>query len=82
MFDGAVLRRIRLSRGVEIEEISELTKINQTYLRFMEEDRYHDLPAPVYIRGFLREYAKCLRLDPRRVTESYLERLRERTGGL
>ena len=82
VFDGAVLRRIRLSRGVEIEEISELTKISQTYLRFMEEDRYHDLPAPVYIRGFLREYAKCLRLDPRRVTESYLERLRERTGGL
>jgi curved DNA-binding protein CbpA len=80
VYDGAVLRRIRLSRGVEIEEIAEVTKINKTYLRFIEEDRYHDLPAPVYVRGFLAQYARCLRLDPRGVTESYLERLRQRTG--
>ncbi len=80
VYDGTVLRRIRLSRGVELEEISELTKVNQSHLQFIEEDRYHDLPAPVYVRGFLREYAKCLRLDPRIVSDSYLQRLIERTG--
>ena len=80
VFDGAVLRRIRLSRGVELDDISERTKINETYLRFIEDERYADLPSPVYVRGFLVEYAKSLRLDPRKVTESYLERLRKRTG--
>jgi flagellar biosynthesis protein FlhG len=76
VYDGSVLRRIRLSRGVELEEISAVTKINERYLRCLEEDRYEELPAPVYVRGFLREYAKCLRLDPLRVTESYLEQLK------
>jgi flagellar biosynthesis protein FlhG len=80
VYDGPVLRRIRLSRGVELEDISVTTKINETYLRFIEENRYPDLPAPVYVRGFLREYAKCLHLDPIRVTESYMERLDARPG--
>lgn len=75
IYDGSVLKRIRLSRGVELDEISTVTKINERYLRCIEENRYDDLPAPVYVRGFLREYAKCLRLDPQRVTESYMERL-------
>jgi flagellar biosynthesis protein FlhG len=74
VYDGRALRRIRLSRGIELEEISAVTKINETYLRYLEEDRYPELPAPVYVRGFLREYARYLRLDPRRVTESYMTR--------
>jgi flagellar biosynthesis protein FlhG len=74
VYDGRTLRRIRLSRGIELEEISAVTKINETYLRYLEEDRYPDLPAPVYVRGFLREYARYLRLDPRRVTDSYMSR--------
>ena len=74
IYDGEVLRRIRLSRGVEFEEISAVTKINETYLRFIEENRFLDLPAPVYVRGFLQQYARCLRLDPKRVTESYMTR--------
>jgi flagellar biosynthesis protein FlhG len=65
---------------VELEDISVTTKINETYLRFIEENRYQDLPAPVYVRGFLREYAKCLHLDPNRVTQSYMERLSTRAG--
>lgn len=73
VYDGPVLRRIRMSRGIELEEISVLTKINELYLQFIESNRYHDLPAPVYLRGFVREIAKCLRLDARQVTESYMQ---------
>jgi curved DNA-binding protein CbpA len=78
VFDGPVLRRIRMSRGVELEEISGVTKISELYLRFLEENRYHDLPAPVYVRGFVKEYAKCLRLDPTQVADTYMERFRGR----
>lgn len=80
IYDGLVLRRIRMSRGVEIEEISAVTKISETYLGFLEANRYADLPAPVYVRGFLQAYARYLRLDARAVTASYMERYRQETG--
>ncbi|MFQ5697360.1 MAG: helix-turn-helix domain-containing protein [Myxococcota bacterium] len=80
IYDGTVLRRIRISRGVELEEISGVTKVNELYLQFIEENRYHDLPAPVYLRGFLKGYAKCLRLDPAQVANSYMERVEARSG--
>lgn len=73
-FDGARLRRCRLRRGVELEEIAGVTKINLTYLRFIEEERFADLPAPVYVRGFVSAYAGCVGLDPRRVAASYMKR--------
>ena len=76
-FDGARLRRSRLHRGVEIEQIARTTKINPTYLRFIEDERFDDLPAPVYVRGFLCAYARCIGLDPEAVAASYMERFQE-----
>jgi curved DNA-binding protein CbpA len=73
-FDGARLRRSRLRSGIEIEEISGITKITPTYLRFIEEDRYAELPAPVYVRGFVRAYADCVGLDSARVAASYMKK--------
>ncbi len=75
VYDGRALRRIRLSRGIELEEIAAVTKIKEAWLRLLEDNRYSELPAAVYVRGFLREYARHLRLDPRRVTESYMSRI-------
>jgi flagellar biosynthesis protein FlhG len=73
-FDGARLRRSRLRTGIELEEIAGITKINPTYLRFIEEDRYAELPAPVYVRGFVRAYADCVGLDSARVAASYMKK--------
>jgi flagellar biosynthesis protein FlhG len=73
--DGAWLRRFRLRLGVEIEQIAAITKINPTYLRYIEDERFEDLPAPVYVRGFVSAYARCLGLDPERVVSAYMERL-------
>jgi curved DNA-binding protein CbpA len=81
VYDGSVLRRIRMSRGIELEEISALTKVNELTLQFIESNRYHELPAPVYLRGFLKEFAKCLKLDPKQVAESYMKRYESRAGG-
>jgi flagellar biosynthesis protein FlhG len=73
-FDGPRLRRLRLRRGLEIEQISALTKVNPLYLRFLEEERFADLPAPVYVRGFVGLYAGTLGLDPAQVAKSYMQR--------
>lgn len=73
--DGARLRRARLRHGVDIDRIAQVTKINPVYLRFIEDDRFQDLPAPVYVRGFVTAYARCVGLDPARVVPGYMERL-------
>ena len=74
-FDGAWLRRYRLRCGVEIEQVAAVTKINPTYLRFIEDEKFEDLPAPVYVRGFVAAYARCIGLDPERVVPGYMKRL-------
>jgi len=80
-FDGARLRRSRLRRGVELDEVAGITKINPTYLRFIEEERFSELPAAVYVRGFVMAYASCVGLDPKRVAAGYMRRFREARPG-
>jgi flagellar biosynthesis protein FlhG len=76
-FTGALLRKVRQAQGIELKEISEKTKIARSHLAAIEEEQYEGLPAAVYVRGFLQELAKCLKLDPLQVQRTYLRRLRE-----
>jgi flagellar biosynthesis protein FlhG len=73
-FSGALLRAVRESQGTSLQQISERTKVGINYLRCIEEDEFETLPAAVYVRGFVTEVAKCLRLDPEQVSQSYLRR--------
>ncbi len=76
-FTGALLRKVRESQGLELGDISAKTKIARTHLQAIEDDRFEDLPAVVYTRGFLVEFAKQLRVDPAMVQKTYLRRMRE-----
>ena len=73
-FSGELLRQMREARGVELEDISNRTKIHIGHLRSIEGERFDILPARVYVRGFLVEFAKALRLDPQQVVRTYLKR--------
>ena len=75
-FSGPLLRQIREAVGVELREIAERSKIGMAYLQALEGEVFAKLPAPVYVRGFLAEYARALGLDPERVKQTYLERFR------
>ena len=80
---GARLRRARLRQGIELDDITKITKVNPTYLAFIEDERFEGLPAAVYVRGFVVGYAECLGLDAsaaRRVAASYMPRFEERKG--
>lgn len=72
--DGGTLRRLRQLRGVSLETICDRTKISMMILRFIEEDRHEDLPAPIYLRGYLEQVRALLGL-PSYVIERYLESL-------
>jgi flagellar biosynthesis protein FlhG len=85
-FTGSSLRGIRESMGCDLKQISQKTKINRQNLGWIEEENFGNLPALVYLRGFIMEYAKALNLDPHRVADSYLESYHQwqkaRKGGL
>jgi len=59
--------------GIDLKQVYEKTKINREHLKWLEEEDFTKLPALVYIRGFIVEYAKALNLDPHKVVDSYLE---------
>jgi flagellar biosynthesis protein FlhG len=73
-FDGAQLRRARMQRGIELDDVAEVTKVGRRYLQCIEEERFESLPAAVYVRGFVTAYARAIGLDPARVAASYMPR--------
>lgn len=76
-FSGALLRKVRESQGVEIPDIARVTKISTAHIQAIEGEAPGDLPAPVYVQGFVQQIARFLKLDPAQVAKTYMRRLRE-----
>jgi curved DNA-binding protein CbpA len=72
---GDALRRVREALGYSLKDLAGRTKIGHWHLENIERERYADLPAQVYLRGFLTSLARELKLDPQRVAKGYLEQL-------
>lgn len=69
---GSWLRRQREVRDITLREIADDSKISLRYLQALEEDRFDILPAPVFVKGFLRHYARYVGLDAEDVVNYYL----------
>jgi cytoskeletal protein RodZ len=69
---GRWLRRQREVRKIALREVAETTNISIRYLEALEDDRFEALPAPVFAKGFLREYARYVGLDADEVVNHYL----------
>jgi cytoskeleton protein RodZ len=68
---GQALRKARVERGFELGEVEAATKIRAKFLAAMEEDRWEELPAPVYARGFISIYARFLGLDDQALLDEF-----------
>lgn len=79
-FSGEFLRKIREYKNVSLDRLAEMTKISKTHLIYIEEEDVAKMPAAVYIRGFVFQFAKCLKLNPDLVANSYLTRLKKLRG--
>lgn len=77
-FNGSILKKIREYKNVDIPRMSDMTKVSKTYLRNIEDEKMQGLPALVYVRGFVYQYAKCLKLNPDLVATSYLKHIRQK----
>ncbi len=60
---GDTLRRARLKRNLELEDISNELKISTRILQAIENDQYDKLPGGVFAKSFVRQYARLLGLD-------------------
>ncbi|MER3406557.1 MAG: hypothetical protein C4289_16485 [Chloroflexota bacterium] len=68
---GEILREERRKKGITLEQAQAATRIRLKYLQALEEDDYAVLPSPVYVRGFLRNYAAYLGLIPEEIVDLY-----------
>ncbi|WP_027370741.1 helix-turn-helix domain-containing protein [Desulfovermiculus halophilus] len=60
---GAYLKEERERQGHSLEDIQQKTKISLSSLEAIEAGEIHELPHPVYAKGFIKNYAQCLGLD-------------------
>jgi len=68
---GEELRREREIRGISLKEISDATKISRRFLEALERNDHRTLPAPVFTRGFVREYARYVGLSAEEMVNRY-----------
>ena len=68
---GEELRREREIRGISLKEIADATKISKRFLEAIERNDHNTLPAPVFTRGFVREYARYLGLNSEEMVNRY-----------
>ena len=77
---GATLRDARRRYGMEVREVEDRTKIRARYIRALENENWDALPAPAYVRGFLRTYGQLLGLDGEMLADEYRRRHGEGTA--
>lgn len=61
---GRQLAAAREAQGLTVEEVVRHTKLSTRQVLALEADAYDQLPGPVFVRGFIRNYARHLQLDP------------------
>jgi len=68
---GDDLKKLRNAVDVKIHEIQHITKISAYVLTAIEENRFEELPPDIYLRSFLRSYAKVLQINPQKIIDGY-----------
>jgi cytoskeleton protein RodZ len=78
---GAYLRGLREAKGVSLEEIARSTRIGLRHLQALEADNFAELPAPVFVKGFIRAYCEFLNEPADEVLARYRAALGEGVPG-
>jgi transcriptional regulator with XRE-family HTH domain len=70
---GRYLREAREARGIDLRDAAQQTRISLQYLKALEMEDFTKLPGAVFVRGFLKNYCKFLRLDEAEVMKKFAE---------
>ena len=74
---GQKLKATREAKKISVSEAGSQTRILSKFISAMEEDNFQALSAPVYVKSFIRLYAKYLELDPKPLIEAYIKEYEE-----
>lgn len=66
---GSVLRGAREERGLTVSDVAQALKFSERQIVALEENRFSDLPRGQFVRGFIRSYARLVKLDPVRLLD-------------
>ncbi len=72
---GRYLQAIRLEKKISLEKVSAQTRIGRSNLLLIEQEDYENLPAEVFVKGFLRSYADAIGADGDEAVHRYESRL-------
>lgn len=79
-WDGALLKKVREYKNLSVQKVSEITKINGYYVSAIEAMDAGNLPAVVFVRGYVVQIAKALGLDDKKVADSYMKNFKNGLG--
>ncbi|MFZ0448574.1 MAG: RodZ domain-containing protein [Desulfatiglandaceae bacterium] len=71
---GEMLQRAREDLGMDYAQLAEITMLRPPILKSLENEEWERLAAPVFIKGFLRSYARALKLPEQEILRLYGER--------
>ncbi|MGE6261199.1 RodZ domain-containing protein [Heyndrickxia sporothermodurans] len=68
---GSRLKEARQAKGLSLDDLQEITKIQKRYLKGIEEGNYDMMPGKFYVRAFIKQYAEAVGLETDQVFEEY-----------
>ena len=72
-WSGDFLKKVREYKKISIDKLQESTKVNPWYLKALETMDVKNLPATVFVRGYVIQMAKELGLNEKNVADSYMK---------
>ncbi len=77
---GPYLRSAREAKGMDLRDAAQQTRISINFLKAIEEEDFAKLPGDVFVKGFLKSYARFLQLSEDDVMKRYAELIRPAAG--
>ncbi len=68
---GSLLKEGREEKGLDYEEMAQITRLRAHVLEALENEAWHLLPPPVFVKGFIKSYAKALGLGEGKLLDLY-----------
>ncbi len=69
------LREAREAQGLDVHQVAEITKIKTEHVRAIENGEFEVFTAPIYIRGFVRTFARTVKLDEHEILNQLADEL-------
>jgi cytoskeleton protein RodZ len=69
---GGALRLARESQGLSIQDVASRLRLGPKQIEAIEADQFAKLPEPTIVRGFIRNYAKLLKINAEPLLDAYI----------